>query len=214
MIRNQLSLQEARKLFDYRDGMLFWRHAGSGRRKDGAAITRRGGRNGGVKKYVSLGGAQLAAHYAVWNWHHGITRHTVVAANGDLADTRIENLREIEKVIAPPSRPKQISCPCCSQPVPVLNAYAVSVACDLKPMEARILEAVWGGGGRPVQTEVIFNVMYEDDPDGGPPPARMYATLKESMVGLRKKLVGSGVGVETVGYRQGWRLVLGGTENG
>src|SRR5690606_31512087 len=125
----------------------------------------------------------------------------------------ISNLREIE-IIGTLSAQKPMACPCCAQPVPVASAYIVAHNCNLKPMEARILEAVWDGGGQPVHTEKSFDRMYEDDPEGGPPPARMYSTLKESMVGLRKKLAGSGVGIETVGYRAGWKLVLGGTENG
>lgn len=203
MIRNQLSLQEARKLFDYRDGMLFWRHAGSGRRKDLRAVTVSADR-----VQINIGGKKMEAQYAVWNWHHGVTRHRIVPANGNRRDISIENLREIE-FIGTPSAPHRMSCPCCAQPVPVASSYIVAHNCDLKPMEYRILDAIWSGGGLPISTEKIFDRMYEDDPEGGPPPARMYATLKESMVGLRKKLVGSGVGVETVGYRAGWRLVLG-----
>ena len=100
-------------------------------------------------------------------------------------------------------------CPCCAQPVPVPSAYIVAQNAGLSPMETRILEAVWDGKGRSVQTERIFDRMYEDDPDGGPPPARMYATFKEKLSLLRKKLIGSGVGVENVGRREGYRLVMG-----
>lgn len=204
MIKNQLTLQEARRLLDYRDGDLYWLHAGSGRRPDLRATIRSADR-----VQINVGGAKLDAQYAVWNWHHGITRHQIVFANGDRSDVRIENLREVEKVISTQSARPAMRCPCCSQDVPVPTAYVVAVNCNLKPMEARILEAIWDGGGLPIQTEKIFDRMYADDPDGGPAPARMYSTLKESMVGLRKKLAGSGVGIETVGYRAGWRLVLG-----
>ena len=209
MIRNQMTMQEARRLLDYRDGDLYWRQAGSGRRTDLRATVRSAVRSADRVQINIGGGMKLDAHYAVWNWHHGITRHQIVFANGDRSDIRIENLREIEKVIGPQSARKPMMCPCCSQSVPVPTAYVVAVNCDLKPMEARVLEAIWEGGGLPVHTEKIFDRMYADDPDGGPAPARMYSTLKESMVGLRKKLAGSGVGIETVGYRAGWRLVLG-----
>lgn len=204
MIKNQLTLQEARRLLDYRDGDLYWLHAASGRRPDLRATIRSADR-----VQINVGGAKLDAQYAVWNWHHGITRHQIVFANGDRSDVRIENLREVEKVISTQSARPAMRCPCCSQDVPVPPAYVVAVNCNLKPMEARILEAIWDGGGRPIQAEKIFDRMYADDPDGGPAPARMYSALKESMVGLRKKLAGSGVGIETVGYRAGWRLVLG-----
>lgn len=204
MIKNQISLQEARALLDYRDGDLYWRHAGSGRRADLRATTRSADR-----VQINIGGARLDAQYAVWNWHHGITRHQIVFADGNRQNIRIENLREVEKIICTQSARGPMLCPCCSQSVPVPTAHVVAYSCGLKPMEARILDAIWSGGGLPVSTEKIFDKMYEDDPDGGPAPARMYATMKESMVGLRKKLAGSGVGIDTVGYRAGWRLVLG-----
>lgn len=204
MIRNQLTQQEARRLFDYREGMLFWRQAGSGRRADLRAVL-----SGDDRGIIKIGEAKFRARYVVWNWHHGITRHKVVPANGNGSDLRIDNLREIEKIIVPQSSPVQMTCPCCAQIVPVPTPHIVSVHCNLKPMEYRILDAIWGGAGLPVHTAKIFDRMYEEDPDGGPTPARMYATMKESMVGLRKKLSGSGVGIETVGYSQGWRLVLG-----
>lgn len=209
MILNQISMQEARKLFEYRDGTLFWRQTGSGRRTDLRAVWV--GRN---KAEIKLGGKSFKAQYVVWNWHHGITPNRIMFANGDKTDIRLENLREVETIISAVSPPVATTCPCCSQSVPVQSAYIVAVGCGLKPMEYRILDAIWHGNGMPVSTEKIFDRMYDDDPDGGPPPARMYATLKESMVGLRKKLVGSGVGIETVGYRAGWRLILGGMKNG
>lgn len=208
MIRNQLSLQDARRLLDYRDGSLFWRQAGSGRRADLRAVTRCGKR-----AEINVGGTRYQAHYVVWNWHHGVTRNQIVPADGDKLNIAIENLREIETVrragrfISAPS-PHQ-KCPCCSQVVPVQSAGIVAINCGLSPIEAKILYAIWSGSGRPVQTERIFDEMYSDDPNGGPRYSRMYASLKEGMVGLRKKLAGSGVGIETVGYRDGWRLVLG-----
>lgn len=208
MIQNQLSLQDARKLFDYRDGMLFWRHTGSGRRRDGAAITRRGGQSVGDKDYVRIGGVRLLAHYAVWNWHYGITRHSIVPANGDYSDRRIENLREIERIIAH-RLPTANSCPCCAQSVPVPSSHVVSINCGLTQMETKILEAVWAGGGRGVQAEKIFVRMYEDDPDGGPMPNKMYLAFKVALCHMREKLQGSGVSIENVGYRQGYRLVIG-----
>lgn len=202
MIKNQLTMQEARALFDYRDGALFWLHAGSGRRRDLHAVT-----TCGKRAEINIGGVRYQAQYVVWNWHHGVTPHQIVFADGDKTNIRIENLREIEAKIISARFPH--ACPCCSQPVPVPSAYIIAASCDLKPMEARILEAVWDGNGMAVSTEKIFDRMYEDDPDGGPSPQRMYSTMKESMVGLRHKLNGSGVGIETVGYRQGWRLVIG-----
>jgi hypothetical protein len=51
--------------------------------------------------------------------------------------------------------------------------------------------------------------MYVDDPDGGPTPTKMYLAFKVALCHLREKLAGSGIGIENVGYRQGYRLVLG-----
>ncbi|WP_237370181.1 hypothetical protein [Rhizobium sp. SL42] len=80
---------------------------------------------------------------------------------------------------------------------------------DLTPLEGKILAAIWKGRGMPVMTARVFDFMYADDPDGGPEENRAYLAFKVALCHLRKKLSGSGVGVENVGYRQGYRLVLG-----
>lgn len=77
-------------------------------------------------------------------------------------------------------------------------------------MQSRILGAVWKGRGHPVITERIFDAMYADDPDGGPTPARMYGAFKVALCHLRARLKGSGISIENVGYRRGYRLVIGG----
>lgn len=102
-----------------------------------------------------------------------------------------------------------IDCPLCGQPVRVPTLEIVVDHYGVTPLESRILGAVWHGRGLPVSTERIFERMYADDPDGGPSPPRMYATFKVELCRLRKRLAGSGIGVENVGYRQGYRLVFG-----
>ena len=102
-----------------------------------------------------------------------------------------------------------IPCPCCSQKVDAPSLKIVIDHYGVTPLQARILGAVWKGKGHPVQTERIFDAMYVDDPDGGPTPTKMYLAFKVALCHLRKKLEGSGVGVESVGYRAGYRLVLG-----
>lgn len=104
----------------------------------------------------------------------------------------------------------QIDCPCCRQPVRVPTLEIVVDRYRVTPLEARILEAVWRGKGLPVMPERIFDAMYADDPDGGPTPTKMYLAFKVGLCHLRKKLAGSGVDIENVGYRRGYRLVLGG----
>lgn len=99
-----------------------------------------------------------------------------------------------------------IQCPCCSQSVHVPTVDIVIDVYGVTPMEAAILRAVWRGKGHPVMAERIFDAMYADDPDGGPSPTRMYSDFKVMLCRLRKKLKGSGILIESVGYRQGYRL--------
>ena len=103
----------------------------------------------------------------------------------------------------------EIACPCCKQPVRVPSLEIVVDHYGVTPLEARILGAVWKGKGMPVQTERIFDAMYEDDADGGPSPPRMYQAIKVALCHMRARLKGSGVSIENVGYRRGYRLVLG-----
>lgn len=102
-----------------------------------------------------------------------------------------------------------IPCPCCGSPMAVPTLEVVCFTYELSPFQSRILGAVWRGCGLPVQAEKIFDVMYADDPDGGPETPKMYAAFKEALHRLRAKLEGSGVGVVNAGYRRGYRLVMG-----
>ena len=114
----------------------------------------------------------------------------------------------------PPTHFSKIDCPCCKRQV---NQPDFDVLVDyykIPPRQASVLDAVWRGRGLPVPTERIFTVMYADDPDGGPSPCAMYRDFKVTLHYLRKRLEGSGVTVENVGYRQGYRLVLGGKKDG
>jgi hypothetical protein len=107
-----------------------------------------------------------------------------------------------------------IACPCCNQEV---SAPALDIVVEhyrVPPCEENVLRAVWKGKGRAVQTEQIFCVMYADDPDGGPSPDRMYRAFKALLHSLRVRLAGSGITIENVGYRRGYRLVIGETTNG
>lgn len=103
-----------------------------------------------------------------------------------------------------------IACPCCHQPVRVPSLDVVVDHYQVTPLQARILGAVWRGKGHPVQTERIFDAMYVDDPNGGPSPTRMYTAFKVALFHLRERLAGSGITIENVGYRRGYRLSIGG----
>lgn len=110
--------------------------------------------------------------------------------------------------IAPPKHFTAIDCPCCKRRVGVADIEIIIDHYDIPPLQEAILRAVWRGKGMPVQTERIFSLMYADDPDGGPEPSKMYLAFKVGLCHLRKRLKGSGVQIETVGYRRGYRLVL------
>lgn len=103
----------------------------------------------------------------------------------------------------------EINCPCCRQKVSVPTLEIVIDHYGLTPLEARVLGAVWRGRGMPVMTERVFDAMYVDDPNGGPTPQKMYCAFKVALCHLRAKLEGSGISIENVGYRRGYRLVIG-----
>lgn len=103
-----------------------------------------------------------------------------------------------------------IPCPCCKRAIDVPALDVIVQHYKIPKAEERILRAVWNGKGRAVQTEQIFNSMYAHDADGGPSPGRMYAAFKAGLHNIRCRLVGSGVAIESAGYRQGFRITIGG----
>ena len=123
--------------------------------------------------------------------------------------SRARAVMRAERPVEPAPVHQPIACPCCRQRVAVPTLEIVVDHYSLTPLEARILGAIWKGKGHPIQTERVFDAMYCDDPDGGPSPNRMYAAFKVALCHLRKRLQGSGVSIVNVGYRRGYRLVLG-----
>jgi len=113
------------------------------------------------------------------------------------------------KPINPPAHFEDIACPCCKKKVGVPDIEILIDHYSIPPLEQAVLRAVWKGKGYPVPNERIFDLMYLDDPDGGPTPNRMYAALKVAMCHLRKRIEGSGVSIVNAGYRRGYRLELG-----
>ena len=63
-------------------------------------------------------------------------------------------------------------------------------------------------GGHPVQSIAIFDVIFEDDIDGGPSQAKMYATFYTALRSLNAKLDGAGIRIRSVGDRKGWRIAF------
>lgn len=211
--KNQLMREEVRRLLDYRDGGLYWRHAGSGQRKDRSAI-RVMTEVKGTFRVVKIGNTKFQAHYLIWNWHHGIATKPIRFVDGDTSNTRVENLEEVEsapeEIKAPKSTRRAALCPCCNHRVSSPTIDLVVMNCDLSPLHERILSVIWNAKGRPVMTDRIFQAMYVDDPEGGPSPNKMYSAFKVALHHLRSRLAGSGVSIENLGYRQGYRLKLGG----
>lgn len=112
------------------------------------------------------------------------------------------------KVINPPEHFTAMPCPCCRRPMNVPDLEVIIDYYDIPPMEEAILRAVWRGKGMPVPNQRIIDRMYADDVDGGPEPTKAYLALKVSLCHLRQRLTGSGVIIDHVGYRQGYRLIL------
>lgn len=207
---NQLMKEEARRLFDYRDGMLYWRHGASGQRKDRRALTSKTSVQLKCKIYYArIGGKIFTAHYLVWNWHHGITNNAIRFFDRNQANFRIENLVEISaENFALQLHLVKYTCPCCEQRVPQPTPDIIAQMVGLPQQQEAILRAVWSGKGRAVQIEKIFSEMYADDPEGGPSASKMYAAFKVALCHLRERLRGTGVSIHNVGYRQGYRLVM------
>lgn len=234
IVKNQLGKREAQHLFEYRDGALYWRHFASGMRPDRLAIhtmtrSRKGG--GGSLRVVSLGGKRFLASYLVWNWHHGPTPAFIAPRDGNRDNVSIGNLYEVAPIVTAggadsfvarqsPAKSDNfiahlsytglfgVQCPCCRQHVDTPTLDVIVLHYGLTDFEARILRAVWRGNGHAVMSNAIFDEMYADDEDGGPDPATMSATLKVCLSHMRDKLKGSGVSIETVGYRRGYRLLM------
>lgn len=103
---------------------------------------------------------------------------------------------------------EKVLCPCCGAQVDAPTFEILVEVFNISKDQSAVLGAIWRGKGSAVPTQRIFDAMYADDPDGGPSPERMYSALKMRLHKLREKLEGSGVGVEAVGYRRGYKIVM------
>lgn len=222
----QIDKERAQALFDYRDGRLFWRSMVGRRRPEAGSELMRKTTGGDPVWVISLGSRheirRYMRSYLVWNWHYGRTDRILRPLDGVHLNDRIDNIAfggplPVQESIAPAPAPAPhlaesrygVNCPCCGAGVQVMTADLAIQVYGISDQQARILRAIWGGKGKPVQMERVFSEMYADDPDGGPTHEKMYLAFKVAMSHLRTKLEGSGIAVETVGYRQGYRLVLG-----
>jgi hypothetical protein len=85
-----LTQSQAKELFDYRDGDIYWRVRTSNNTKMGQPA--------GYKKKtgylaISVNDRQCLAHRLVWIWHYGDVPDEIDHINGVRNDNRIENLR-------------------------------------------------------------------------------------------------------------------------
>lgn len=95
-----------------------------------------------------------------------------------------------------------IVCACCHRPAHDPDADAVALAIGAAPLQRRLLEAVWRGKGEPVSTAAIITAMYSD----GDLPDDPATCFKVTLHYLRRKLRGTGYGIESAIYSMGYRL--------
>jgi len=85
--------EDLHKLFDYRDGDLYWKSTGTGRRdisKPAGCI------RSDSYKTIRIKGKQYYTHRLVWLYVHGkFPNEQIDHINGDKLDNSIENLRDV-----------------------------------------------------------------------------------------------------------------------
>ncbi|WP_370677426.1 hypothetical protein [Pleomorphomonas sp. PLEO] len=220
----QMSREAARALFDYRpDGRLFWRELVGRRRPEAGGEFYRKRLDAGPIWTIQLGSRANVTRYMrrtlVWNWHFGGTDRVLLPINGDTLDDRVENIRlgarleglaaDVPLGAAVAVAETGVTCPCCGAMAPVLSPNLIARAYELPPQQEAILARVWQGRGKPVTGEAIISEMYADDEDGGPEYETARKYFKTQLCLLRKRIEGSGVRIEVVGYQRGFKLVLG-----
>lgn len=100
-------------------------------------------------------------------------------------------------------------CPICggAVKVPPLDDLALALINDhgLSEDAEAVLRCLWGAKGLPVDAERIFDVMFADDPDGGPSTVASYAALRVALKELDRAAPGI---VVYLGRSKGWRMKL------
>lgn len=225
----QIDRDAARALFDYEDGRLVWKSR-ERRKNDEAGYEYYRKKTGLDPVWVVMlgprGGQRFyLRRYLVWNYFYGVTDRELIPNDGNSLNDRIENIGFGGKLptetqytakadggnaVYSETRPSRYgaTCPCCGAGIDTMTADLAVQTYGITEQEARVLRAIWSGNGGPVRMDRVFFEMYSDDPDGGPPHTQMYNAFKVALSHLRSKLDGSGIKIETVGYRQGYRLLL------
>lgn len=89
-----ITQERVRHLFEYKDGILYWRNR--------EHLTGINGRAAGhtrcrTRTYVSIDGRRYSQHSIIYLYHHGYIPDLIDHADRDHLNNRIENLRECDR---------------------------------------------------------------------------------------------------------------------
>lgn len=104
-------VEDFRRVFEYSDGALYWRHSkGSAKAGERAGHIRPSGKNSkSPYEFVQVDGKTLGTHRVVFAMHSGFMPEFVDHIDGDPLNNRVENLRAATKSENCCNRGKQIT---------------------------------------------------------------------------------------------------------
>lgn len=128
-----------RELFEYRDGVLYWKEDRSSQKCKGKKA---GCESAGyLKLRVRELGGSVAVHRVIFAMHHGYFPKEVDHINGNKLDNRIENLRAVSRsqnrMNAPKTRRNQSGC---KNVYPQKDKWGVALKVNKKPIYLGLYE--------------------------------------------------------------------------